>query len=63
VGEQQAHGEWEQAVFLVSFNVRFCRLKEEECEFISDANFKHAVEISRQWAITKEAGRFLMAAA
>jgi UDP-N-acetylglucosamine pyrophosphorylase len=40
----------------------FRRLKEEQREFINDANFEHAVEISRQRAATEEAGRLLMAA-
>jgi UDP-N-acetylglucosamine pyrophosphorylase len=48
---------------LVSFNAqRFRRLKEEEQEFFNDANFDHAVEISRQRAATEEAGHLLMAA-
>jgi hypothetical protein len=33
----------------------FLRLKEEQHEFINDANFKHGVDISRQWAATEEA--------
>jgi hypothetical protein len=41
---------------------RFRRLKEEQHKFISDANFEHVIEISRQRASTEEAGRLLMAA-
>jgi hypothetical protein len=41
---------------------RFRRLKEEQREFIYDANFKHAVKISRQRAATEEARRLFMAA-
>jgi hypothetical protein len=38
------------------------RLKEEEREFINDANFEHVVEILRHQAAMEEAGRLLMAA-
>jgi hypothetical protein len=41
---------------------RFDRLKEEQREFINDANFEHAVVILRQRAATEEVGRLLMAA-
>jgi sigma54-dependent transcription regulator len=34
----------------------------EEGEFVSDANLEHVLEISRQRAATKEAGRRLMEA-
>jgi hypothetical protein len=61
--EQQVHVDPEHAAILASFNLeRLQRLKEEELEYVNDAKFEHAVEISRQWAITEEAGRLLMAA-
>jgi hypothetical protein len=48
----------EQAVILASLNAqRFRRLKEEQCEFINNASFEHAVEISRQRAATEEGER------
>jgi hypothetical protein len=37
-------------------------LKEEECEFVNDANLQHALEISSQRAVTEEAGCRLMEA-
>jgi hypothetical protein len=45
---QQVHCDAEQAAILASFNVhRFRRLQEEQLEYINDANFEHAVKISR----------------
>ncbi|KAK1618755.1 hypothetical protein QYE76_024272 [Lolium multiflorum] len=35
------------------------RLREEEREFVNDANLEHVLEISRQRAVTEEAGRRL----
>ncbi|KAK1631517.1 hypothetical protein QYE76_005832 [Lolium multiflorum] len=61
--EQQVHGDPEQAAILDSLNPQcFRRLKEEQIEHVNDANFEHAIEISRRWAATEEAGRLLMAA-
>jgi hypothetical protein len=61
--EQPFHGNPEQASILASFNAqRFRRLKEEELEYINNANFEQAVEISRQQSSTEEASRILMAA-
>jgi hypothetical protein len=53
----------EHVAILASLNTqRFRRLKEEQREFINDANFEHAVEISRQCTTTEEAGCPLMSA-
>ncbi|XP_047083204.1 strigolactone esterase D14-like [Lolium rigidum] len=53
----------EQAAILASLNAeRFGTLKEEQREFINDANLEHALEISRQRAATEEVGRLLMEA-
>jgi hypothetical protein len=47
--EEQFRGDQEQASILASFNAqRFQRLREEDLEEINNANFEHAVEISRQ---------------
>jgi hypothetical protein len=44
----------EQDAILASFNAHhFLRLKEEQIEYVNDANFEHAVEISRQWTATE----------
>nr|XP_051229653.1 uncharacterized protein LOC127347514 [Lolium perenne] len=60
--QQQVPGVPEQTAILASFSVqRLRRLKEEQREFINDANFEHAIEISRQGPATEEAGRLLMA--
>jgi hypothetical protein len=63
-GEQpQAPADPEQAAILASLNAqRYQRLREEEREFVNDANLEHVLEISRQRAATEEAGRRLMEA-
>jgi hypothetical protein len=60
---EKFQGDHEKAVILASFNaLRFRRLHEEELEETKGANFKHAIEISRQQAATKEGGQLLIAA-
>jgi hypothetical protein len=50
-------------VILAAFCVQcFRRLKEEELEYTNDDHFVHAIQISRQPAVTKKAGQLLMAA-
>lgn len=57
----QAPADPEQAAILASLNAqRYQRLREEEREFVNDANLEHVLEISRQRAATEEAGRRLM---
>jgi hypothetical protein len=53
-GEQpHAPADPEQAAILASLNTQpFRRLKEEEREFVNDANLKHTLEISHQRAAT-----------
>jgi hypothetical protein len=61
--KQQVHGDPEEAAMLASYNThRFPRLEDKQLEYINNANYEHAIEISRQRAATKEAGRVLMAA-
>jgi hypothetical protein len=61
--EQQVHGDLEQAAVLASYNTqRFRRLDDEELECINNANYKHAIEITRQRVATEEAGCLLMTA-
>jgi hypothetical protein len=61
--EQPFHDDLELAAILASFNTQcFRRLEEEVLEYVNDAHFEHAVEISRQQAATEEAGCLLMAA-
>ncbi|KAK1694538.1 hypothetical protein QYE76_011235 [Lolium multiflorum] len=56
----QAPTDPEQAAILASLNAqRYQRLREEEREFVNDANLEHVLEISRQRAVTEEAGRRL----
>jgi hypothetical protein len=56
----QAPADPEQAAILASLNAqRYQRLREEEREFVNDANLEHVLEISRQRAVTEEAGRRL----
>jgi hypothetical protein len=60
---EQFQGDHEQAVILASFNaLHFRRLHEEELEEINGANFKHAIEISRQRAATEKEGQLLIGA-
>jgi hypothetical protein len=61
--EQQVHGDLEQVEILASYNAQhFRRLDGEELEYINNANYEHAVEISRQRAAMEEAGRLLVVA-